>query len=376
MDIYGYNMDMNIQKKHRTLSIFDQIKILRKEIETYKPFDGDLLRTIQEKLRIEWTYNSNAIEGNTLTLGETAFFLREGLTSEGKPLKDFLEAKNHAEAIDALDDVVQKKQKITEHFIKSLHSVLLKDIHYIYVKGAGGKLIQKQINVGKYKVRPNHVLTISGKVHHYTEPEQVQIEMEKLLEWYYSKKVQTLSAIERASLFHYRFVNIHPFDDGNGRISRLLMNLILMQEGYPPCIIRNEKRRRYLSELENANITEKTDSFVLFVAQELLETLTMFFLILNGTEKADFIQPEILNAQQRKSLILDVLEDQELSIGQIHDNLPQIKHPTLKKDLQDLVKSGEIQRKGIGKGVTYLFDDGVKLEKVGKIKVDKKTQKR
>src|SRR3989339_1334635 len=110
------------------MEILNKIDQIRQKIDAFWPFDANLQKTLQEQLRIEWTYNSNAIEGNTLTLGETAFYLREGLTSEGKPLKDYLEARNHAEAIDGLQEIIERKRDLTEGLIKELHAVLLKGI--------------------------------------------------------------------------------------------------------------------------------------------------------------------------------------------------------------------------------------------------------
>ncbi len=340
-------MDMNIR------ILLEQIAQFQNQINLNKPFNDSLNQTIQDKLRVEWTYHSNAIEGNTLTLGETAFFLREGLTSEGRPLQDYLEASNHAEAIDVLNNIIQEQKPITEHFVKSLHQLLLQGIDHTYAKGQDGNLIKKRFKAGKYKTRPNHVLTLSGKVHHYTQPEQVQIEMENLIHWL-NQDNPSISVIEKAVQFHYRFVSIHPFDDGNGRLARLLMNLILMQSGLPPCIIKNEHRRRYLNELEQADSSENLNSLVIFIAEELLATMRTITDIMQQF-KVDVTESK-LDHWQRKKLILQELELDSLSIGQIHSLLSQIKRPTLKKDLQDLVKNGLIKASGIGKGVRYQIE--------------------
>src|SRR3989338_526691 len=130
-----------------------KIDDLQAKIDNFRPFSKELLALWQERLRIDWTYNSNAIEGNTLTYGETAFFLREGLTSEGKPLKDYVEAKNHAEAIDGLYEIINRKREITESLIKELHAVLMKDIEFTYVRGADGNLIKKPFHPGAYKIQ-------------------------------------------------------------------------------------------------------------------------------------------------------------------------------------------------------------------------------
>ncbi len=327
-----------------------KIDDLQAKIDTFRPFSKELLALWQERLRIDWTYNSNAIEGNTLTYGETAFFLREGLTSEGKPLKDYVEAKNHAEAIDYLQEVVKSKRTLTEGFIKELHGLLLRDVDHTIAKGADGKLIHKPLSAGKYKVRPNHVLTLSGTIHKYAEPIKVLDEMQNLLKWL--KESKKLHPVELAALFHYRFVCIHPFDDGNGRMSRLLMNLLLMQAGYPPCVVRNSKRREYLQSLEHADSTGSTDAFVRLLAGELIQTEETMLMVLQGKPLPP-IPGEKLHREARRELILKSIGTDTLSIGQIADRVPRIKRPTLKNDLSALVRARSLRKKGKGKGVIY-----------------------
>ncbi len=337
-----------------------KIDDLRTKIDSFRPFNKALLTLWQERLRIDWTYNSNAIEGNTLTYGETAFFLREGLTSEGKPLKDYVEAKNHAEAIDYLQEIVQSKRELTEGFIKELHGLLLRDIDHTIAKGAGGKLIHKPLSAGKYKMRPNHVLTLSGTIHKYTEPIKVVDEMQALLRWLQPSSrlrlaghgSENLHSVERAGLFHYRFVCIHPFDDGNGRMARLLMNLLLMQAGYPPCVVRNNKRRDYLQSLEHADSTGSTEAFVRMLAQELIQTEETMLRVLEGKPLPP-IPGEKLHRDARRELILKAIGTDTLSIGQIADRVPRIKRPTLKNDLSAFVRAGKLRKSGIGKGVIY-----------------------
>ncbi|MEK7534481.1 MAG: Fic family protein [Patescibacteria group bacterium] len=224
-----------------------------------------------EKLRLEWTYNSNAIEGNSLTLGETAFYLREGLTSEGKPLVDYLEAKNHAEAIDWLFDVVRDKKPITEGFIKELNALLHKGISERPARGASDNIVMRKITPGAYKLQPNHVLTLSGEIHYYLEPLQVPGEMEKLIKMI-AEQEETMRPVELASSVHYEITRIHPFDDCNGRVSRILLNLILIRAEYPPIVIKMEERRTYLESLEKADKGDK-EPFYLFVAEHVKQSL-------------------------------------------------------------------------------------------------------
>ena len=336
------------------ISVFKKLDNLKLELDKFRPIDESLLSTIQEKLRIDWTYNSNAIEGNTLTYGETDFFLREGLTSEGKPLKDYLEAKNHAESIDLLHDYIRQKRKLSEGLIKELHALLLKGIEFTYARGMGGKIIKKTLTPGKYKTRPNHVLTTSGQVHHCTSPLHVLDEMEKLIKWL--EKAKGMHPIEKAAIFHYEFVAIHPFDDGNGRLARLLMNLIIMTAGFPPCVVRNSRRKRYLECLEIADIEKDKAPFVTFIAAELLQTMEGIINVLAGKISGESKRKNTtLNKIQRENLILKVIGKEHLSIGQMLELIPQIKRPTLKKDLGSLVKKNKIRARGKGRGVVYFL---------------------
>lgn len=332
--------------------LFRNIDTLKAKMDQFRPFSASLEQALQERLRIEWTYNSNALEGNTLTFGETAFFLRQGLTSEGRPLKDYLEAKNHAEAIDTLHDILKNRRQLTESLIKELHHLLMKDVGFTQARGLGGQMIKKILRPGQYKQEPNHVLTLSGKIHRYTDPLHVKDEMESLIDWYSGS--QHLHSAEQAALFHYKFVAIHPFDDGNGRMARILMNLILLKRGYPPCIIQNNHRKEYLQSLATADSQKKMTPFILFVGNELLGTLTTILNIL--TEQTQVLSPgdtELVNRSEREQHILQSFSDQVLSIQQLHKKLPQIKRPTLKSDLKRLVKEKRLKTSGAGRGVVY-----------------------
>lgn len=228
---------------------------------------------IQQKLRAEWTYDSNAIEGSTLTLGETIFFLQEGLTIEGKPFKDFLDARNHAEAIDLLFDVIAQKRSISPGLIKEINALLLAGVQSTPALASDGRRVQKPATPGQYKSQPNHVLQQDGSIHHYIEPLQVPLEMQQLCDWV-NVNLGQLHAVLVAGVAHYNMVRIHPFDDGNGRGARILMNLILLMQGYTPVIVRNAKRRIYLQTLATADGGD-IEPFLLFMADSMLETQQM-----------------------------------------------------------------------------------------------------
>ncbi|MFA5995778.1 MAG: Fic family protein [Patescibacteria group bacterium] len=237
-----------------------------------RPLSLDEQEAHYEKLRLDWTYHSNALEGNSLTLGETAFYLREGLTSEGKPLVDYLEIKNHTEAIDWLFQIVKEQCPITEGFIKDLNALLHKGITERPAIGANGQKFMRKITPGQYKQQANHVLTVSGKIHYYIEPVQVHTEMSKLIELINNEE-KKLHPVELAAAVHYEITRIHPFDDCNGRTARLLLNLLLMRAKYPPIVIKTEDRRKYLEALEQADQGNR-EPFYLFVAEHVRAILS------------------------------------------------------------------------------------------------------
>lgn len=259
-----------VQKTPKLINLLNTIDNLKAQIDTQKRLQPTLWATIQEKLRVEWTYNSNAIEGSTLTRGETLFFLQEGLTVEGKPFKDFLDARNHAQAIDYLYQVIKDERPITPRLIKEINALLLLGVTHTDAVTAIGEKIKKPATPGKYKQLPNHVLQADGNIHHYTEVLQVPDEVEKLCQWIGDNLVAQHALITGA-IAHYNLVRIHPFDDGNGRGARILMNVILIKTGYPPAIIKNELRRQYLTTLSQADKGE-LEAFLIFIAQSLIDT--------------------------------------------------------------------------------------------------------
>ncbi len=250
-------------------SLLAHVKELKQAIDTQKQHHPELWEMIQKKLRIQWTYDSNAIEGSTLTLGETLFFLQEGLTVEGKPFKDFLDAQNHAQAIELLFGIIHSQRPLTEGLIKEINALLLSGVTHTPALGQDGQKVTKPATPGQYKHLPNHVLQSDGSIHRYTDPLHVTDEMESLVSW-----VNTHSAdpVIIGAIFHYHLVRIHPFDDGNGRVARLLMNLVLIKAGYPPAIIQHSRRRAYLESLARADAGE-LEVFIGFVLESLETTM-------------------------------------------------------------------------------------------------------
>ena len=239
---------------------FDEVDNLKKKLDSKRPIPKETLKSLKESINLEWTYNSNGIEGNTLTLRETQVVL-EGITVGGKSIKEHLEAINHEQAILFLDELVKEDNPITEWNIKNIHQLILKEID--------------NENAGKYR---KENVTIKGATHippdYITVPEL----MEKLILNY--KTWNIYHPIVKATLLHGELVKIHPFIDGNGRTSRLIMNLDLMNSGYNPIIIKKEDRLKYYEALDKAHTTYDYTDFVKLVTKLEIEMLKKYLELL------------------------------------------------------------------------------------------------
>ena len=239
---------------------------LREELDVLRPLPPDVLAQVEQKLRLEANYNSNAIEGNTLTYGETRSLILYGLTAQGKPLRDHLDIEGHDTAVKAIEDAISDDRELNEVFIRNLHRILLKEPYEKEAKTPEGQRVIRIISIGDYKTTPNNVRTSTGETYYFTPPDQVKSAMTDLIDWYRNKEREGEHPIIIAATFHYRFVRIHPFDDGNGRIARLLMNMILIKHGYTVSLIRHENRDEYLGQLEQADKTEDLTEFINYIA--------------------------------------------------------------------------------------------------------------
>jgi Fic family protein len=227
---------------------------LKKEPDLLRPLDTEQESRIWQKFRFDWNYHSNHIEGNSLTFGETKSLLLHNITAQGKPLKDHFEITGHNEAINVLVDVARGDEIITESFIRSLHVLILKERYQSKAETAEGIVTSKWIEVGQYKTAANHVRTATGEIFRFAEPNEVPARMHALCTNLNGlKQLSDEQAIFEVAKLHYEFICIHPFDDGNGRMARLLMNLLLIKNGFPPAIIRTEDKANYFSALRQAD---------------------------------------------------------------------------------------------------------------------------
>lgn len=229
-----------------------------------------LQRDIAEDFKLRYTYDSNAIEGNTLTLHETKVVL-EGVTIGGKTLREHLEVINHAEAIEYIMDLVKNSVPISEYQVKSIHNLILKGID--------------SANAGVYR---SVDVRISGAKHIPPQPYLIQGEMDRFMQWYESE-AQGLHPVIRASRVHIDLVGVHPFIDGNGRTSRLVMNLELLKNNYPAINIKSDKKAQYYAALESAHCDRRFEAFDELVAgyvmQELQERKNLYMRSVENQQK-------------------------------------------------------------------------------------------
>ncbi len=235
-------------------NILIEIDSLKDQLQSHRHLQS---HKVSNAFELEYTYESNRIEGNTLTLQETALVVEKGLTIGGKSLQEHLEAINHTYALDYVKELVQDKIPFTETILLNIHKLILQGID--------------NANAGIYR---NVQVMISGAKHIPPQPYLVAKQMEDFFIWYNEHK-KNLHPIVLSAELHERLVTIHPFIDGNGRTSRLLMNLILLQHGYPIAILKGDAQSRlqYYAALEAAQASNDKKLFLLFIATNVKDTL-------------------------------------------------------------------------------------------------------
>ncbi len=273
-----------------------QAQTLKAELDTFRPLDAETEARIFQKLRLDWDYHSNHLEGGKLTYGETKALILFGITAQGKPFQDHLETSGHDEAVKWILEIVKNESPITEKFIRELHELILKQPYLKDAITSDNQRVKRWISIGSYKTAPNHVITQTGETFHFAMPEETPAMMHDLMNWFRQKKENnTISPILLAAEFHYKFIRIHPFDDRNGRMARLLMNFILMQSGFPPAIIRTEDKENYFSALRQADVGI-FEPFVAYIAENVIRSLELMLKGAKGesVEDPDDLDKEIL----------------------------------------------------------------------------------
>ena len=234
-----------------------QIEKLYNEWKSLQPVPGEVQAKIDQKFMLEFNYNSNHIEGNTLTYGQTELLLMFGQVDGDAKMHDLEEMKAHNVGLKMMQEEANAAERpLTEYFIKTLHKTLIREDYTVRKELPDGNITTYTVHAGQYKTRPNSVITATGERFEYASPEETPALMTDLIDWYNGAVDEgKLSALELASLFHYRYIRIHPFEDGNGRIARLLVNFILLRAGYPMIIVRSDDKDKYLSALNRCDVT-------------------------------------------------------------------------------------------------------------------------
>ena len=261
---YRYKTKVNEMIEPRLLARLDRKKA---QLDALRPLPAEAVRRLDEQLAIEWIYNSNAIEGSTLTLRETQLILETGLTIGGKSMREHFEVINHKEAIDYVESLVAGSTPITPFHVRQIHKLVLTRID--------------DENAGQYRSLP---VRIAGAPIQPPEVWDIQRFVNEWGDWL-NGPAQSLHPIERAALAHHRLAAIHPFIDGNGRTARLVMNLLLMRNGYPPTIILRVNRRQYYRVLARADKGNESP-LVNLVGRAVERSLTLYLQACTPRKKA------------------------------------------------------------------------------------------
>ena len=243
--------------------MYKHLDQLKQKLDTHRPLSPAVINNLREDLVLRWTYHTNAIEGNTLTLKETKVASLEGITVGGKTMREHLEAINHREAIFFVEELVSQKEPLSQRNIKDIHQLILKKID--------------DQNAGIYR---NTNIIIAGAEH--TPPDFIHVlsDMENLIRWY-QNEAQELHPVEKAGRVHADFVKFYPFVDGNGRTARLLMNLELMKAGFPAAVLPVEKRLEYYNALDQAHTQNDYQPFLSLIIEVVVQSFQPYWYALN-----------------------------------------------------------------------------------------------
>jgi len=298
-------MEWNRVSEALEVSKTNRIQAKKVRLDAFRPFPNSILQRLHEDIALEWTYNSNAIEGNTLSLNETKVVLQHGLTVGGKTLREHFETLNHKKAIDWLTE------RVSQDFSLSVKDIL--HLHYLVMSGIADEYAGI-IRTGRVR--------ITGAKFIPPNPLKVPDLLEELIEWVNDNPLN-LNIVERISVFHHQFVWIHPFFDGNGRTARLVMNLLLMKWGYPPVIVLKVDRMKYYRALEDANSFQYSKLFLL-IFQGLEQSLDRYLNAIEPGDGYDLVplseiakEPEIPYGQEYLSLLARRGEIEAFKTGRV-----------------------------------------------------------
>lgn len=320
--------------------------------------DTDKIR-LQNKFMLDFNYNSNHIEGNTLTYGQTEVLLLFGEVIGSGKMKDFEEMKAHNLCLNLMIQEAQSDRPLTETFIRELHHTMLREDYEVPVKTPTGAVSSYTVHAGIYKTRPNSVLTPAGTMFYYASPEETPALMYDLVNWYNeATSTKELSPIELAAVFHYRYIRIHPFEDGNGRIARLLVNFILKRHGWPMMVIKTKSKQAYLNALARTDASiglipsdgahasyDKITPFIDHMKAVLNSDINDYISFVTNRESTWWYEGEIIKfSTPTPGKILSLLQvDPNMSLDKISEST-SISRSAIQKQITSLSTSNYISR--------------------------------
>lgn len=248
-----------------------KIDELQNKLKSLLPIQSEDQRRLDKKFRLEFNYNSNHIEGNTLTYGETELLLFFDNTKGDHTLREFEEMKAHDIAYLKISEWAKEERPISETDIKELNRIILVRNFWKEAITPDNQPTRREIKVGNYKEFPNSVRLENGELFDYASPSETPIKMQEMMDWYRNEG-NDFHPVDLASMLHYKFVRIHPFDDGNGRVARLLLNYVLLKNNFPPIIIKSSDKKNYLSTLHKADVGD-LEAFSKYIAEQLIWSL-------------------------------------------------------------------------------------------------------
>lgn len=235
----------------------DKVEAVMEKWRALLPLSDRDRELLSRRFTIDFNYNSNHIEGNTLTYGQTEILLLFGKVIGEAEVRDVQEMTASNVGLKMMrEEAVVPDIPLTQNFIRTLHKTLLREDYTVYRNLPGGQTTSYTIHAGRYKTRPNSVITRYGDRFEYASPEETPALMTDLVDWYNEAEASgDFTPIELAAIFHYRYIRIHPFEDGNGRIARLMVNYILSRHHYPMIVVRSRKKNEYLEALHKTDLT-------------------------------------------------------------------------------------------------------------------------
>ncbi len=306
--------------------------------QALQPLPEDLQQRLDRKFMLEFNYHSNHIEGNTLTYGQTELLLLFGKVVDEANMRDLEEMKAHNVGLKMMQEAALDPQLLTETFIRQLHHTLLREDYEVHRTLPDGSVTSYTVHAGQYKTRPNSVITPTGEQFEYASPEETPALMTDLLTWYQQAEQEaTLTPVQLAALFHYRYIRIHPFEDGNGRIARLIVNYILRRHHYPMIIVPTTAKQTYLTALHRCDLAtgpipadgahatlQQIASFEKYLTERVLQTLR---------DNIGFAEAPIEQKWWFNGVVVDITNTNTIAILQALTDNPRITVRTLSEQI-------------------------------------------